>query len=50
MRAVVREIEAANANLQPMLVGTTSIEKSDSLAMCLSGKGIKRLISPSPTH
>src|ERR1039458_5963845 len=31
LRAVVREIEEANAKMQPMLVGTTSIEKSEHL-------------------
>jgi preprotein translocase subunit SecA len=35
LRAVVREIEAANAKMQPMLVGTTSIEKSEQLAELL---------------
>jgi len=35
MRAVVREIEAANAKMQPMLVGTTSIEKSEVLGEVL---------------
>ena len=31
LKAVVREIEAGSAALQPMLVGTTSIEKSEQL-------------------
>ena len=34
LRAIAREIEAANAKMQPMLVGTTSIEKSEQLAEC----------------
>ena len=49
MRAVVREIEAANANLQPMLVGTTSIKSLSSLAKCLNGRDTKRSISPGRT-
>ena len=43
MRAVVREIEEANAKLQPMLVGTTSIEKSEVLAEVLEKKGYKKI-------
>src|ERR1700723_2326827 len=43
MRAVVREIEAANANLQPMLVGTTSIEKSEQLGDVLERQGYKKI-------
>src|ERR1700675_4233162 len=41
MRAVVREIEAATANLEPMLVGTTSIEKSEVLGEVLERQGYK---------
>jgi preprotein translocase subunit SecA len=40
---VVREIEAANANLQPMLVGTTSIEKSEQLGDVLERQGYKKI-------
>ena len=43
MRAVVREIEAANATLQPMLVGTTSIEKSEQLGEVLERQGYKKI-------
>jgi preprotein translocase subunit SecA len=43
MRAVVREIEDANAKLQPMLVGTTSIEKSEVLAEVLERQGYKKI-------
>jgi preprotein translocase subunit SecA len=39
LRAITREIEAANANMQPMLVGTTSIEKSEQLADFLLKQG-----------
>ena len=42
-RAIVREIEQANAKLQPMLVGTTSIEKSEALAEVLERKGYKKI-------
>jgi preprotein translocase subunit SecA len=43
LRSIVREIEAANANLEPMLVGTTSIEKSEQLAEALKKKGYKQI-------
>jgi preprotein translocase subunit SecA len=43
MRAVVREIEDANAKMQPMLVGTTSIEKSEVLAEVLERQGYKKI-------
>jgi len=39
LKAIGREIEAANANMQPMLVGTTSIEKSEQLAAHLVEQG-----------
>ena len=39
LRAVVREIDDANAKMQPMLVGTTSIEKSEQLAEFLEKNG-----------
>ena len=39
LKAIVREIEAANAKMQPMLVGTTSIEKSEQLADFLVKEG-----------
>ncbi len=43
LRAVVREIEDANAKLQPMLVGTTSIEKSELLGDVLERQGYKKI-------
>jgi preprotein translocase subunit SecA len=43
LRAVVREIEEANAKLQPMLVGTTSIEKSEQLGERLEKLGYKKI-------
>ena len=43
LRAIVREIEAANAKLQPMLVGTTSIEKSEQLAEAMKKHGYKQI-------
>jgi len=43
MRAVVREIEAANAKMQPMLVGTTSIEKSEVLGEVFERHGYKKI-------
>ncbi len=43
LRAITREIEAANAKLQPMLVGTTSIEKSEQLAEAMKSYGYKQI-------
>jgi preprotein translocase subunit SecA len=43
LRAVTREIEAANAKLQPMLVGTTSIEKSEQLAEAMKAQGYHQI-------
>src|SRR5271155_2946963 len=43
MRAVVREIEDANAKMQPMLVGTTSIKKSELLGEVLEREGYKKI-------
>ena len=43
LAAIVTEIEAANAIAQPMLVGTTSIEKSEQLADFLKSKGYKMI-------
>ncbi len=43
LRAVLREIETANAKLQPMLVGTTSIEKSEQLAEAMKRNGYKQI-------
>ena len=39
LRAITREIEAANLKMQPMLVGTTSIEKSEQLGDYLVSQG-----------
>src|ERR1700728_5350225 len=43
MRAVVLEIDAATAKMQPMLVGTTSIEKSELLGEVLEREGYKKI-------
>jgi preprotein translocase subunit SecA len=43
LRAVVREIEQANAKMQPMLVGTTSIEKSEHLGEVMERRGYKKI-------
>ena len=42
-KAIVREIEAATAKGQPILVGTTSIEKSELLAQLLIRHGFKQI-------
>ena len=41
LKAILREIESANQNMQPMLVGTTSIEKSEQLAEFMQTNGYK---------
>jgi preprotein translocase subunit SecA len=46
--AIVREIGAANAKGQPMLVGTTSIEKSEQLAEALIKAGYKMIDFANP--
>ncbi len=43
LRAIVREIEAANAGMQPLLVGTTSIEKSEQLGEFLQTQGYRQI-------
>ena len=43
LKAIVAEIEAASAKLQPTLVGTTSIEKSEQLAEFLRGEGYTQI-------
>jgi preprotein translocase subunit SecA len=43
LRAVVREIEEASAKMQPTLVGTTSIEKSEQLGATLEKNGYKKI-------
>ena len=41
LKAIQREIEAANDKMQPLLVGTTSIEKSEQLAEFMLQQGYK---------
>ncbi|HTB70368.1 MAG TPA: SEC-C metal-binding domain-containing protein, partial [Solirubrobacteraceae bacterium] len=48
LRAIIREIEAANAKFQPMLVGTTSIEKSEQLAEAMKKQGYKQIDFAAP--
>jgi preprotein translocase subunit SecA len=43
VKAIVREIEAANAIMQPLLVGTTSIEKSEQLGELLQSNGYTQI-------
>jgi len=49
LEAIAQEIDAANAKLQPMLVGTTSIEKSEQLAAYLSKRGYRHIDITEPT-
>ncbi len=39
LKAIIREIEAANEKMQPLLVGTTSIEKSEQLGEFMQQQG-----------
>src|SRR5438309_460485 len=43
LKAIVAEIQSANSKMQPMLVGTTSIEKSEQLAEFLIEHGYKQI-------
>jgi preprotein translocase subunit SecA len=49
LKAITREIAAANEKMQPMLVGTTSIEKSEQLAEFLVSKGYRQIDFAKPT-
>src|SRR5690606_19343254 len=48
--AIVREIKRANGKGQPLLVGTTSIEKSEMLSKLLEGEGIKHNVLNARQH
>src|SRR6202522_2607945 len=48
LKAVVREIDDASAKLQPMLVGTTSIEKSEQLGAMLEQHGYDKIDFTAP--
>ncbi|RFB79130.1 preprotein translocase subunit SecA [Methylovirgula sp. 4M-Z18] len=43
LKAIVKEIQEAATEMQPMLVGTTSIEKSEALAEFLKTQGFKQI-------
>jgi preprotein translocase subunit SecA len=43
LQAIIAEIEEANEKMQPLLVGTTSIEKSEQLAQWMKEKGYKQI-------
>ena len=43
LKAIVKEIETASATMQPMLVGTTSIEKSEQLGEMMVAAGFTRI-------
>ncbi len=49
LKAIVREIETASEKMQPLLVGTTSIEKSEQLAEFLVSKGYKQIDFSQPS-
>ncbi len=49
-KAVVKEIEECRAKGQPVLVGTTSVEKSDALARLLEKKGVTHNVLSAKQH
>ena len=49
-KAIVDEIERCSANKQPMLVGTVSIEKSESLSRYLSERGVAHRVLNARFH
>ncbi|PWB82107.1 MAG: preprotein translocase subunit SecA, partial [Methylocystaceae bacterium] len=49
LNAIATEIEEASAKMQPLLVGTTSIEKSEQVAEFLASKGYKQIDFADPT-
>ena len=50
LKAIVKEIETANATMQPLLVGTTSIEKSEQLGDMMAAAGFKRIDFSDPSN
>ena len=50
LRAVIRQIEAAHAKGQPVLVGTVSIEKSEQLSAMLKKTGIPHTVLNAKHH
>ena len=48
--AIIREIEAAQKRNQPVLVGTVSIEKSETLAAMLKAKGVPHQVLNARYH
>ncbi len=48
--AIIRDIESAQQRQQPVLVGTVSIEKSETLAEILKSKGIKHQVLNARFH
>ena len=49
LAAIAAEVETANARLQPLLVGTTSIEKSEQLADFLVSQGYRMIDFTDPS-
>ena len=49
LKAILKEIEGAAERMQPMLVGTTSIEKSEKLGQMMESAGYKQIDFESPT-
>ena len=50
LRAIVREIEEAHKRGQPVLVGTTSVEKSEELSRMLQARGIEHVVLNAKEH
>jgi preprotein translocase subunit SecA len=50
LQGVLKEIQDANAKGQPLLVGTTSIEKSEELSVLLTSAGVKHNVLNARQH
>ena len=50
LNAIVQDIKEARNNKQPVLVGTTSIEKSEKLSNILKKEGIKHSVLNAKQH
>ncbi|MGQ9665954.1 MAG: preprotein translocase subunit SecA [Anaerolineae bacterium] len=50
LRAIIREIEEAHHRGQPVLVGTTSVEKSEELSKMLQARGIEHVVLNAKEH
>ena len=50
VEAIISDISSRNKNKQPILVGTTSIESSEHLSMCLKKAGLEHQVLNAKQH